>query len=133
MPDSFTLDVQRFVDRANGNLDLVVRKIALDLFSRVIIKTPVLTGRAKGSWLVSVNSIPQGDPGTLDKSGNVSIQRVNAAVAGMKAGQVITLCSNLSYSNRLEFGYSKQAPAGMVRITLLEYSGIVQTAVASLP
>jgi hypothetical protein len=49
---NFELDIQRFVDKANGNINLVVRKVALDLFTRVIMKSPVDTGRfgAIGRW-----------------------------------------------------------------------------------
>lgn len=130
--ETFVIDIQRFVDKANGNLDLVVRKVALDLFKRVIMKTPVDTGRAKGSWLVSINSIPTGVPGTLDKDGSATIMRVSADVLTMKAGQIITLVSNLDYINRLEYGYSKQAPAGMVRITVVEFGGVVTKAASEV-
>src|ERR1043166_9679628 len=92
------------------------------------MKTPVETGRAKGSWLVAINSIPSGLPGTLDKSGDVAITRMSAEVLTMKAGQNITLASNLDYINGLEYGRSKQAPAGMVRTTILEFGGVVTKA-----
>lgn len=128
----FSAQIAEFVAKAKGNADLVVRKVALEMFSRVIQKSPVDEGRFKSSWVVSINSIPTGDPGTIDKSGAPSFMRVNAAVVGLNAGDVITMCSNLPYSRKLEYGWSKQAPFGVVRITVVEFAGIVTQAAASV-
>jgi hypothetical protein len=129
----FSAQIAEFVAKAKENADLVVRKVALEMFTRVVIKSPVDEGRFKSSWVVAINSIPGGDPGTIDKTGAPSIMRIDAAVLNLKAGTVITMCSNLSYSRRLEYGWSKQAPAGMVRITVVEFAGIVNQAAAELP
>lgn len=129
---SFTLDIQRFVDKAKGNINLVVRKVALDLFSRVIEKSPVDTGRFKGNWQVAIGSIPAGTLELNDKDGSATISRVTAETLNLSAGQIIYLVNNLAYARRLEFGYSKQAPAGMVRITVTEYGAIVTDAVSEV-
>lgn len=133
MGDTFVLDIQRFVNAANGKLDLVVRKVALELFSRVIQKTPVRTGRLKGNWQVAIGSIPSGTLELNDPSGGATISRVDAAVLGLKAGDIISLVNNLSYANKIEMGYSKQAPSGMVRTTVLEFGGVVTQAVNGTP
>ena len=126
--ETFAFDIQRFVDKANGNLDLVVRKIALDLFKRVIVKSPVDTGRFKSNWQVAIGSIPGGTLDSTDKSGDATISRMTATTIGVKAGQIISLVNNLSYANKLEFGYSQQAPSGMVRTTVLEFGGVATKA-----
>lgn len=128
MGDTFVLDIQRFVNAANGKLDLVVRKVALELFSRVISKSPVDTGRFKGNWQVAIGSIPSGTLDLTDKSGSATISKVTAAALGLKAGDIISLVNNLSYAQGLEFGRSKQAPSGMVRTTVLEFGGVVTQA-----
>lgn len=130
---SFELDIQRFVEKAKGNATLVVRKISLDILKRVVQKSPVDEGRFKSSWLVSINSIPTGDPGTIDKSGAPSFQRVDAAVLRMKAGDFIAMTSNLPYSRKLEYGHSKQAPSGVVRITVQEFPQVVAKAASEVP
>ncbi len=127
---TFELDISNFVAKANGNIDLVIRKIALDIFSRVIAKSPVDTGRFKGNWQIAINSIPSGILDTVDKGGGATVSRVSATVLQTKAGDVVTLVNNLSYARRLEYGYSKQAPSGMVRTTVREF-GAVATAAAS--
>lgn len=129
---SFSLDIQRFVDKAKGNVDLVVRKISLDMFRRVIMKSPVDTGRFKGNWQVAIGSIPAGTLEVNDKTGTATIARVTAATLGLQAGETIYLVNNLEYARALEYGHSKQAPAGMVRISVAEYPGVVNKAASEV-
>lgn len=129
---SFTLDIQRFVDKANGNIDLVVRKIALDLFTRIVLKSPVDTGRFRGNWQVGIGAIPAGTLELNDKAGTATISRVTAATLGVSAGQTIYLINNLSYARRLEYGWSKQAPEGMVRKSVAEYPQVVRAAASEV-
>ncbi len=130
---NFELDIQRFVDKANGNIDLVFRKISLELFKRVILKSPVLTGRFRANWQVAIGSIPSGTLELNDKTGTATISKVQATAMQVKAGQVITLCNNLAYALPLEFGHSKQAPNGMVRLTVLEFGAVVSKATSEVP
>lgn len=130
---SFELDIQRFVEKAKGNVDLVIRKISLDLFRRVILKTPVDTGRLRGSWTVSIGAIAPSTVQIDDKSGSATISRVTAATLGLKAGQIVYLTSSLEYARAIEFGHSKQAPGGMVRLSISEFPQVVQKAASELP
>lgn len=124
----FQAQIADFVAKAKGNADLVVRKIALDLFSRVVAKSPVDTGHFKGNWQVAIGSIPGGTLELNDKDGTATIAAVEAATLNLKAGDIIYLVNNLDYAKRLEYGWSKQAPNGMVRLTVVEFDGIVTNA-----
>lgn len=127
----FSAQVAAFCAKAKGNADLVVRKIALDMFSRVIMKSPVDTGRFKGNWQVAIGSIPSGTLEIADKDGTATIAKVTAETLGVKAGDVIYLVNNLAYARPLEYGHSKQAPNGMVRLTIAEYGPVVSQAAAA--
>lgn len=131
--NQFSIDIAAFVAKAKDNADLVLRKVALDMFSRVVIKTPVDTGRARGAWQCAIGSIPAGQVNHLDKTGTETIARINAAVAPAKAGNVVYLVANLPYINALEYGHSKQAPNGMVRLTVAEFNAAVERAAQSVP
>jgi hypothetical protein len=133
MSSLFTAQIAAFVEKANGNMDLVVRKIALEMFSRVIQKSPVDTGRFKGNWQVAIGSIPDGTLQLDDKAGTATIAKVTAEALNVKAGQVIYLVNNLPYAQALEYGHSKQAPNGMVRLTVLEFNSVVEGAAQSVP
>lgn len=130
---SFELQIQRFVDKAKGNTTLVVRKVSLDLFRRVIMKSPVDRGRFKGNWQVAIGAIPAGILEIDDKSGTATIAKATAVTLNMKAGEVIYLVNHLPYGPRLEYGWSKQAPGGMVRLTVEEYGAVVAKAANEVP
>lgn len=128
----FTAQIAHFVEKAKGNADLVVRKVALEMFSRVIQKSPVDTGRFKGNWQVNIGSIPAGTLKLEDKTGTATIAKVTAEALNLKAGEVIYLVNNLEYANALEYGHSKQAPNGMVRLTISEFNSVVSNAAQSV-
>ena len=112
----FSADIQKFVEKAKGNVDAVIRKVSFSLFTKVVITSPVDTGRFKGNWQPSINSIPAGTLDTTDKSGAATIARIEAVTLQAKAGDVIYLISNLPYAVRLEYGHSKQEAGGMERL-----------------
>lgn len=131
--NSFELQIQKFVAKASGNIDLVLRKVALDIFTRIILKSPVDEGRFRGNWQVAIGSIPAGVLELNDKDGSATIARVTAETLNLKAGETIFFVNNLSYAWRLEFGHSKQAPTGMVRVTVLEWNQAVNKAASEVP
>jgi hypothetical protein len=86
-------------------------------------KSPVDEGTFRGNWNVGVNTID--DSVDDDAGGNktkyavdeTTFQRGNQVVGSIKSGDGINISNALPYAMRLEFGYSDQAPAGMVRTT----------------
>lgn len=114
-------------------------KLARVLSGRTLARTYTLRtgngyvgGRFRGSWVMTIGTPSEEDPGRIDPSGNSTISANAAIVRGLKMGVVVYLMSNLPYSRRLEYGHSKQAPAGVVRITAAEFQDIVNIAVESI-
>jgi hypothetical protein len=132
MADTFSRDLALFVQRAKANQDLVLRKVCLDLFKSLSVKSPVDTGRFRGNWQVGVGSMNGDTSSPVDPGGEQSISRAEGALANVKVGGVIYLTNSLPYAQRLEYGHSKQAPAGMVRLTVQEYGLYLAKAVAEL-
>ena len=132
----FALQVSEFAKLAERNANLIVRKVAIDIFARVVMRTPVDSGRARGNWQINVGAAPSGAIARTDKQekgsppGPALASAALAAVATFEAGPDIYIVNNLPYINRLEYeGYSTQAPAGMVRVTVAEYQGLIAKAV----
>lgn len=90
-------------------------------------------GRFRGSWFVSIGQPSAVAPGRIDPAGARTIEAGNAVIAEAHLGTVIYAMSNLPYSERLEYGWSKQAPTGVVRVTVSEFPGIVDDAARALP
>lgn len=75
-------------------------------------------GRFKNNWQVGIGFINSAVEETPDASGSGSLKRAATVFDGLKLGMVIYVSNNLSYAKRLEYGWSKQAPNGMVRLSL---------------
>lgn len=141
-PQQFALQMDAFIQKAKGNMDKVVRKVVIDIGTRVVMRSPVgdpshwmhpapkgyTGGHFRANWQYGENARPDGISGAIDKSGQVSISRITGGVQPGAAGKVHYIVNNLPYAMRLETGWSKQAPAGMVGITVREYQAIVARA-----
>lgn len=120
----FSLDLSRLAEKAKGNTQFVVRKVMLELFTRTVMKTPVDTGLARNSWFTGNGAIPAPKSGAPNPSGSDSITRISVDIGELKIeGQTIYLINNLPYIQNLEYGGSKQAPQGMVRLSIQEIIG----------
>ena len=122
----FGAQLKKFEDTSLDKVTTVTRAIALEVFRRVILKTPVDTGRARGNWQCTI-SVPASSVADVeDKGGGKAIAQAADEVMGWEPEKVVIfLTNNLPYIHRLEDGYSQQAPAGMVAVTLAELDGIV--------
>ena len=92
-------------------------KIAIQALRGVVLKTPVDTGRARGNWQIGENPP---EIARLDPAGALAIADGTAGILRAAAFDVITIANNLPYILGLEEGRSRQAPAGMVGLTLAE-------------
>jgi len=111
----FAIDLKKFGRVTREQAQMIVRKIIIDLDTRVVLSTPVDTGRARGNWYPSI-----GEPSSArndenyDPSGGGSVAAATGMAMGVKLGQLAWLTNNLPYILPLENGWSKQAPSGMV-------------------
>lgn len=102
-----------------------VKKVAMQVLAGVVNKTPVDTGRARSNWMTAVNAVPSN---TVEISTSLSPQQASAESINRGAGIIdsakpfssISIANNLPYIGVLEYGGSKKAPSGMVRVTLAE-------------
>lgn len=86
-------------------------------------------GRFRGNWQVSFNAKPEGVLDTIDRDGSATISRGRQVLSEFNNGvSSIYFTNNLPYARRLEYGWSQQAPGGMVRITLKEIQQFVRAA-----
>lgn len=118
---TFAVDISKFIDKAKGQEQVVVRKICLELFNKVILKSPVDTGRFRANWNAAINYPDNSVSNSLDKTGIGTIAKNNAIISNFNVNDSsIYLTNNLPYAQRLEYGYSKQAPQGMARLSVME-------------
>ena len=125
---SFSSDFAKFAKLTNSSLDETGRAIALELFGSIIRDTPVDTGRAKGNWFVTEGTPSTAISSDIDMAATGSVSGKSLQELGnvtIKLGFDF-LTNNLPYIGSLEFGRSNQAPLGMVRTTLRQFSAIAK-------
>ncbi|WP_423812406.1 HK97 gp10 family phage protein [Pseudomonas asiatica] len=100
-----------------------VRVIALAMLNEIVLRSPVDTGRFRGNNIVSIGAPVRVPAETLDKSGGATIQRGLSVMTGLEPYTQVFIQNSLPYSEALEKGHSKQAPAGIYEVS---FRGVAQ-------
>ena len=124
----WSLDLNKYAEKCKKNLNDVKKEVAISLYSSIVKKTPVDTGRARGNWHISVG---QENYDTFDK---VTKSPLKSEYSKMEnSGDKPTyIQNNLPYIVALEYGHSKQAPNGMVGITVANMQKYIEKAIAEV-
>jgi len=125
---SFSLDVKKFADLAGLDAVKAIRVAALEIFPRIIIESPVDTGRFRNNWNTSLGAPDYSTTTQVDPSGSNSKGKISAVIRNLQGDQSAFLSNGLPYAQRLEYGWSKQAPSGMVRVNIKRFSQAVDKA-----
>lgn len=141
---SFASQLKAFEERTEEKAEQALRKTSFELFSRVIMRTPVKTGRLRGNWQATTDKPASRQLQRKDNSGATNSQGIGNSkaksamenlVLGGGQATVFHLTNTLPYAKVIEYGDpngSKQAPQGMVRISVAEFEGIVEKIVSAL-
>lgn len=111
------------------------RAVIVKLFNSIIADTPVKTGRARGNWQCTLGAPSNGLKERADQNkipvkqdGGSAQDDVVNTVWPSAPDTTAYLTNNLPYIERLEFGYSGQSPAGMVRVNMARIDQVVREA-----
>ena len=86
-----------------------VKNIVMDTVQSLVASSPVDTGAYRSSHIVSIDSVDMGLRGPeANANQDAAIQAVK-----IKLGNLIYIQNNLPYAERLENGWSDQAPQGI--------------------
>lgn len=122
---SFALDVSKFVEKAKKNPEKVMRQVSIKLFFAIIKASPVDTGRFRMNWMASGGTPATGTTAATDKSGNIATGNATSFVLKATDWREFTLTNNLPYAQRLEYGWSQQAPQGFVRVNVSRFQQLI--------
>ncbi len=101
-------------------IDLRIRRIGLELLKKLIDKTPVDTGHLRHNWQVTINTQTDTELPGEDTGGIATFNREKVKLTNLGYGPLVVFQNPAPYAERIETGTSKQAPQGMVRISLQE-------------
>lgn len=131
----FAFAIDRFIDEdVPESIGQFARLVAIAGLQKVILKSPVDTGRFRGAWLVTIGSRTDAAPAAIEgvkkgsrgkgkrgaAAGSDAINAGLGVIAGAKPFEAIVIQNNVEYAEALEDGHSTQAPRGMLSITLAE-------------
>lgn len=117
----FKVDINRWIKATQTGLEDTIRIFVASVHADLVKTSPVDTGRFRANWQITANTIPLYALNEYDKSGDKTIANgkriINALPLG-RGGAVTTIyfSNMLIYANALEYGHSKQAPAGVLGI-----------------
>lgn len=89
-------------------------KMASMILQSVVVSTPVDTGHARANWQVGIGEEKSNEVAQEDKTGQATISAGNAILQTQKQGQTIHISNNVPYINKLNQGWSAQAPSGYI-------------------
>jgi len=111
------------------DLVLLTRWVGLEALRKIVLRTPVDTGRARGNWQMSQASPIERelDRTDLSQDGIDTVTKGQQDLGELKPFTPIFIVNNVPYINELENGHSSQAPAGtMVALTMAELESVVK-------
>lgn len=132
-PQEFSRQMGRLGVAVERNADALVRKVAIAATQVVITSTPVDTGRARSNWLASIDDVRSENREPLGEGVAATGPALAEAIAVIRgydgnSHREVRLQNSLPYIERLNDGYSAQAPAGFIRLGLQAAADAVQGA-----
>ena len=141
MNNRFSVQIGDFAKRANKKTENVVKALIFEIGKRLIMRSPVgdpsywtsaapsgyVGGRFRNNWQYSFGGMGNKNRIEADASCSQSYTDMNK-VFGSQASGLHYIYNNLPYSVRLEYGHSRQAPQGVVRLTMLEVDNALRVA-----
>ncbi|MCP1608717.1 hypothetical protein J2848_000353 [Azospirillum lipoferum] len=117
--------IAKFSNKAVNSADQVVQQVATEIGGRLVKRTPVEEGEARGGWNASINGYSAAGTGRLDPGGGATMEQIAAVAATAKVGDTIFITNSVPHIIPLEHGWSDRAPNGMVSVTAREAPRIV--------
>lgn len=140
----FERSIENFIKKAKKNPELVVRQVTIKLYSQIILASPVDTGRFRMNWQASYGTPATGILLSEDKSGSRAIANATNFVMNSAKWDEFRFTNNLPYAAAIEFGgypgngpntvggFSRQAPQGVVRVTVSRFQRLIDEAAARM-
>lgn len=140
--DNFLEVINQWTVDTRETIDDILQTIVIMVGESVVTLSPVDTGRFRGNWQLSIDAPSTSSLVRYDQDGHVTLADITSKAKTFTAGQVAYIQNHVLYGNDLEYGlyngptskvtdegFSRQAPAGMVRVTEAQFLEIVAEAV----
>lgn len=135
--------INQWIDETEDRIDETLQTIVLKIGESVVTLSPVDSGLFKGNWQLGIDQTTNSSLIRYDESGYDTLADMARKINSFTAGQIAYIQNHVLYGDDLEWGlyngptdkvtdegFSRQAPAGMVRVTEQRFTRIVNEAAA---
>jgi hypothetical protein len=128
---SLTTDLQRIAQRNKAKMVKVAQNSLMRIGGAIVAKSPVDSGRFKNNWMSAYGAPDESTTNSFAKTElgegrGAVVGRLKAKLDLLDTGQYFYFTNSLPYAERLEYGWSQQAPGGMVRLSVASWQSIVE-------
>lgn len=120
----FNAELEKAATKIQGDFQKFYRQVCLEVLKRIVLRTPVDTGRARGNWQLEIGRAASGVlsvGGSEDSMADLAISKGITKLSQIPPFSLVHITNNLEYIYYLEYDKrSQQFPEGMVEITLTE-------------
>lgn len=126
----FRVDLDKFRKSIDVDMSILMKAVSLQAFTGITKRTPVDTGFARASWTVGFGRTLASkldrpkfilDPNSRERARSLNEAQLSRLRAKkIRPYSLVVIANFASYSPLLEDGSSRQAPRGMVAVTLAE-------------
>ena len=110
-PSSFSLQLI-------SEADALTKKITGEMLQQVVVRSPVDSGAYRNNHRVSVGSVDKSFD--VNDTGSDSLSKgIRTIQSGGGLGKIVYISNSLPYAEKLENGYSQQAPQGIYSLSFL--------------
>lgn len=128
----FERSIDNFIKKAKQNPEKVVRQVTVKLYTAIIMSSPVDTGRFRMNWQATYKDPATAELIANDPSGRRAVANMTNFVMTYPEWDDFRLTNPLPYAERLEYGYSRQAPQGMVRVNVARFQRLIDEAASRM-
>lgn len=134
--------INQWVEETEVHIDDILQTIVIKVGESVVRLSPVDTGLFRGNWQMTIDGGSSSSLLRYDQTGDSTLATIASVANSFTAGQVAYIQNHVLYGDDLEWGlyngptakvtdegYSRQAPAGMVRVTEGQFLNIVNEAI----
>ena len=127
---SFTKELEGFVQATEEAMTGALRDIVVKVGTTVINFSPVLTGRFKGNWQMTVGSPSKNSLNVEDPDGAETIADLKIMASTLNPGEIAYIVNNITYGYNIEtIGWAQTPPYMPVQRTLSEFTELVNEAI----
>lgn len=151
----WSLDLTKYAEAKKKQISEVRKAVAVILFTDIVKRTPVDTGRARGNWQITVGHDDTAQIERFCKESDTAgvVATESEKIKDVSGDEKIYIHNNLPYITKLEYGgypkevkkgtyvkgvgyvikseggFSKRAPHGMVGVAMTNMSARVRRAI----